>query len=344
MSASETLLFFDDLMISHDPGIGHPERPERLSSLAEDLHANPVAHTRWVTPEPATAEDLGRVHDHAYVDAMDMVRGKTGHLDADTAVSPHSIEAAYLAAGAAIGAVDAVVRGDAKQALGLVRPPGHHAEAGRPMGFCLFNNVAVAAAHASQALGLERVLIVDWDVHHGNGTQHSFQAGRDVLFFSTHRFPFYPGTGAAHECGTGAGEGYTVNVPMPGGRTDADMRLAFDTLLMPIALQFKPQLVLVSAGFDAHRLDPLGGMKLSDEGFAVLCARALAIAKVHAEGRIVLLLEGGYDIQGLREGVRSCLGVLGGETPPETRAATREGEVAVREALAHQRRHWKQLG
>jgi acetoin utilization deacetylase AcuC-like enzyme len=344
MTARETLLFYDDLMVSHDPGYGHPERPERLSSLVDDLAANPAAHTRWMTPEPATAEALERVHDHAYIDALDAVRGKTGHLDADTAVSPHSVEAAWLAAGAATGAVDAVFRGDARQAVGLVRPPGHHAEAGRPMGFCLFNNVAVAAAHAVEALGLERVLVIDWDVHHGNGTQHSFQSRRDVLFFSTHRFPFYPGTGAAHECGTGAGEGYTVNVPMPGGRTDADLRLAFDAVLMPIAAELRPQLVLVSAGFDAHRLDPLGGMRLSDEGYAVLCARALAIAREHADGRIVLLLEGGYDLQGLREGVRSCLSVLAGETAPETRTATREGEVATREALAHQRRYWKHLG
>ncbi|MCB9787655.1 MAG: histone deacetylase [Deltaproteobacteria bacterium] len=331
-------------MVSHDPGPGHPERPERLRALRSDLLERPVAGTRWVTPASVTAEALERVHDHAYIDALDTVRGKTGHLDADTAVSERSIDAAWLAAGAAVGAVEAAVSGEAKRGLGLLRPPGHHAESGRPMGFCLFNNVAVAAAHAIEALGLSRVLVIDWDVHHGNGTQHAFQARRDVLFFSTHRFPFYPGTGAAHECGTGAGEGYTVNVPMAAGRTDADLRLAFDSVLVPIASEWKPELVLVSAGFDAHRLDPLGGMRLSDEGFAVLCARAMALADAHADGRIVLLLEGGYDLQGLRESVRACLGVLGGETEPETRASTREGEVAVREALAHQRRYWRHLG
>jgi acetoin utilization deacetylase AcuC-like enzyme len=246
-----------------------------------------------------------------------------------------------IAAGAAIEAVDAVCTGTAANAFALVRPPGHHAVPNRAMGFCLFNNVAIAAAHARAARDMQRVLVVDWDVHHGNGTEATFYGSRDVLFFSTHQFPFYPGTGDLRACGAGTGEGYTVNVPFAGGANDGDYALVFRDLLGPIAEQYQPDLVLVSAGFDAHRSDPLGGMRLTEEGFANLCAEVKAIADKFAGGRLVLVLEGGYDLAGLARSVQACVEVMAGSAPPPNRIeTTAQGEVDVRAAIAQQRTYW----
>jgi acetoin utilization deacetylase AcuC-like enzyme len=326
-----TRLYFDDRMLAHDPGRGHPERPDRLRAIRAALEGAPG---EWVVPAPAAREDLLRVHDAAHVDRIEALRGRVAGLDPDTATSPGSVEAALLAAGAAVQAVDAGGR-----AFALVRPPGHHAEPDRAMGFCLFNNVAVAAAHAL-ATGRERVLVVDWDVHHGNGTQDAFYDRDDVLFFSTHRFPFYPGTGGAREHGRGPGEGYTVDVPLPPGLGDGDYARVFSEVLLPIADDFRPDLVLVSAGFDAHRDDPLGGMALTEEGFATLCGVVADIADRHAGGRLVLVLEGGYDLRGLARGVRACADVLGGAAPPPPGGPTARGDAVVGAVQALQRRYW----
>lgn len=334
------VVFTDDAMVDHDPGYGHPESPERLASLQRALRERTVEGLAWRAPRKATRDELITVHADTYVDGMLARSGQALQLDGDTATSEGSIDAACLAAGAAIGAATAAVSGDHRAAMALVRPPGHHAERRRPMGFCLFNNVAIAAEHARAHLGCERVLIVDWDVHHGNGTQHAFEGRDDVLFFSAHRFPFYPGTGAAREVGHDAGRGYTVNVPMLSRGTDGDYALVFEELLRPIAEQFAPDLVLVSAGFDAHRRDPMGGMTVSDEGFAQMMGVVSEIATQSAEGRLALVLEGGYDLQALEESVRACLEVANGVTPPEASWASTQGEAALRRAVDVQSAYW----
>ncbi|MHC4100117.1 MAG: histone deacetylase family protein [Planctomycetota bacterium] len=314
--ARDVLLLVDEAMLDHDPGPHHPERPDRLRAVVTALKGSHVAGVRWGAPRPAPRAALERIHDPAFVDKIEGLRGRSAALDLDTTVSPGSIPAALLAAGAAIDAVTAVTGGDAESAFALVRPPGHHAEAQRAMGFCLFNNIAIAAAHARAALGCRRTLIVDWDVHHGNGTQHAFYDRADVLLFSTHRFPFYPGTGAVDEIGAGEGTGHTVNVPLGEPCGDAEYAAIFDELLEPIADAYRPDLLLVSAGFDAHRDDPLGGMGVSTEGFAALCGRVRDIADRHAGGRVVLILEGGYDLTALAESVHACVQVLASTAPP----------------------------
>jgi len=340
------LVLFDPAMIAHDPGRGHPERPDRLRVIEAILEAK--ARTKLgleidlQSPAPVTIESLVRVHSQQHIDAILELADTYDAVDPDTRVSPGSIRAAQLAAGAAIASVDALLQGTADTAFAMIRPPGHHADGGQAMGFCLLNNVAVAAAHARAAYGLERIMIVDWDVHHGNGTQAIFYEDPSVLFFSTHQYPFYPGTGSPREVGRGAGLGFTVNVPLAAGATDGDLRLAFEAVLEPIAEQFRPELVLVSAGFDAHRRDPLGGFDLSADGFASLCGIVQGIAQRHAKGRLALLLEGGYDLEGLSQSVLACLWVLGGRVPPMgPRQTTAIGESAVKASLGAQRQHWR---
>jgi acetoin utilization deacetylase AcuC-like enzyme len=337
-----TWLLFDEAMLAHDPGPFHPERPARLSAVVEALRRKPPPGATWAAPRPATRDQLFRIHDPAYVDEILSLRGLAARLDPDTAVSPGSVEAALLAAGAGIQAVEAAVSGEAARAFCLVRPPGHHAEAAHAMGFCLFNNVALAASHAVEALGLERVLIVDWDVHHGNGTQHAFEDRSDVLYFSTHQYPFYPGTGAAGEAGGGEGLGFTVNVPLPAGMGDADFAAVFGEVLVPVAELYRPQLVLVSAGFDAHRDDPLGGMEVTAEGFAHLCGVVSGIADRHAGGRLILILEGGYDLRGLAESAAACARVLAGGAASDAQpGSSPEGRTAIARAWEVQGWYWK---
>ena len=314
---SDVLLLYDEAMLAHDPRPDHPERPDRLRAVRDALQQQPVPGTRWSVVQPASRESIARIHTAAHIDRIESLRGQSAALDVDTAVSPGSVEAAHLAAGAAIEAVTAVVDGRAARTFALVRPPGHHAEHNRAMGFCLFNNIAIAAAHARAKLGCERILIVDWDVHHGNGTQQAFYRDSNVLFFSTHQSPFYPGTGAVNETGADDGIGYTVNVPLPPGLGDAAYRAIFAQLLIPIADSFAPDLVLVSAGFDSHRKDPIGGMMVTERGFASLCAVVRNIADRHANGRLAPILEGGYDLAALAGSVRACVEILAGSAAPQ---------------------------
>ena len=300
--------------LNHDMGMGHPESPNRLRAIVSQLERSRVMD-RLVRIDPAPAADDWITHIHApsYVKKLNAAQPTSGYvsLDADTSLSPGSLPAAYLAAGGALAAADAMMDGRVTNAFCAVRPPGHHAERDRAMGFCLFNNVAIAARYFQKQHGLARVLIVDWDVHHGNGTQHAFYDDPTVLFFSTHQYPYYPGTGRSNERGEGKAEGMTLNVPMSGGQGDEEYLAVFQRTLVPAADAFKPDAVIISAGFDAHRDDPLAGMGLTEEGYAALTGIVAGIARRHAKGRILSCLEGGYNLQALAGSVeRHVLALL----------------------------------
>ena len=342
MDETTVLILTDECMRLHNAGAGHPERAARLEAIESELVRAGIDGVAFTKPQAASRDAILRVHDEPYVSFVDSLRGKSARLDADTAVSPHSVEAAYLAAGAAIEAVDALMAGRARSAFALVRPPGHHAERDRAMGFCLFNNIAIAAAHAIAQHELERVMIVDWDVHHGNGTQHIFEDRRDVLFISSHQWPLWPGSGAADEHGQGAGAGFAINLPLPPGLDDAGYLALYERIVAPITRQYQPQLLLVSAGFDAHVNDPLAGMRMTQRGFAKLCALMKEIAHRHCEGRLALMLEGGYDLAGLSHSVRACVEVLAGCRKAEDVGPCDAAAQAIIDALAQaQQPYWR---
>jgi acetoin utilization deacetylase AcuC-like enzyme len=306
-----TLLVSDDAMLAHDTGAGHPECAERLRAIRRAVTGRGFEHVRWEAPGPASEAHALAVHTRSHVSKLASLRGRRGALDADTVFSTTSVDAAFLAAGAAVHAARAVLDGAARNAFALVRPPGHHAEPARAMGFCLLNNIAIAAADAVRREDCDRVLIIDWDVHHGNGTQTIFYDRSDVMLISVHQSPLFPGTGALHETGRGAGAGYTVNLPLLPGRTDADYHAVFEHIVRPIAERFDPDLLLVSAGFDAHANDPLADMELTADGFAALLAVVRGVADRHAAGRLALVLEGGYDLAALADSVAACVRELG---------------------------------
>jgi acetoin utilization deacetylase AcuC-like enzyme len=298
--------FYDDALFrQHDAGPGHPERPARLEAVEEGLRRSGVACVRRAC-RPATEAELLRVHTSAHVARVAATAGRTVRFDPDTQASPRSYDAALHAAGAVVEAVDAVLQGALDRAFCAVRPPGHHALADRAMGFCLFNNVAVGAAHAL-ARGIARVAIVDFDVHHGNGTEAIFAAEPRVLYVSTHAFPFYPGTGAAADRGRGAGIGTTINVPLRAGSGDTEYARVYRETLVPAVRAFDPQLVLVSAGFDAHRDDPLAGMDVTEAGYALI---AQACVEMAGTAPIVVALEGGYDLEAIAASTAAVLRVL----------------------------------
>ena len=296
-----TILFTHPSAVEHDPGPGHPERPERLKAVLAAL-ADDAFRTLDRRDAPrADIADIAALHDRRYVERLLAAVPKEGrvHLDPDTAMCPESGEAALRAAGAVIAAVDAVMSGEAPTAFCAVRPPGHHAEPARGMGFCLFNNIAIGALHARAAHKVGRVAIVDFDVHHGNGTQAAFEDEPEVLFASTHQYPFYPGTGAADE----RGAGNVFNAPLPAGTGSVGFRRAMERVILPAVADFRPELILVSAGFDAHARDPLAMLELGDEDYGWVTDRIREIAAESADGRIVSTLEGGYDLQALAAGV-----------------------------------------
>jgi acetoin utilization deacetylase AcuC-like enzyme len=289
---------------------GHPERPERLQAVGEAIEARrnrliPVA-ARGATPD-----EILRTHDRAHLAHLEEAsRQAPLRLDPDTYLGRESLDVARLAAGGAVDLVRAVCRGELDAGLAAIRPPGHHAESDRAMGFCLFNNIAIAARAAQADEGVGRVLLLDWDVHHGNGTQHVFESDPTILYASLHQFPYYPGTGAVGECGVGRGEGATLNVPLPAGSGDSTYLGVMQRVLVPAAMRFRPELLLVSCGFDAHHEDPLAAMEVTREGFLAMAQLVRALADDLCHGRLVLLLEGGYALSGLREGTGAALDAL----------------------------------
>jgi acetoin utilization deacetylase AcuC-like enzyme len=315
---SPVAFVFHEDCLEHSNGPGHPERPERIAAIRDHLAARGLLDRLLVLrPDPCPIERIARVHGRDYIASIRRACERAPmRLDADTAVSSGSWEAALLSAGGALGACDAVVAGKAAAAFVCTRPPGHHAEADRAMGFCLFNNVAVAARYLQDEHGLGRVLIVDWDVHHGNGTQHMFEDDDSVFYFSTHQYPFYPGTGSARETGTGRGAGYTLNYPMLAGSGDEEYIQVFREVLRPEIDRVQPEAILISAGFDAHRADPLAGMSLTEKGYGAMTAILKEAADRHCGGRIVSLLEGGYDLEALGASVEAHLRALGAFSEP----------------------------
>jgi acetoin utilization deacetylase AcuC-like enzyme len=303
-----TGFLYDKRFLDHDTGAGHPERPDRLRAIVAALAADGLMERMTtITAIPVDLEHIDAVHTLAHRERIErLCAAGGGMIDADTVICRESNEIALLAAGGVIAACDAVMSGDCANAFCAVRPPGHHAESGRPMGFCLYNNVAVAARYLQRRHGVGRVLIVDWDVHHGNGTQEIFESDPSVFYASLHQSPLYPGTGARSERGIGEGIGTTLNIPLPAGSGDDEYAAAFVELLAA-ARAFRPEFVLISAGYDAHLRDPLAGMRVSREGFRDMTGEMVALAAEECDGRIVAVLEGGYDTSALAESVAATV-------------------------------------
>lgn len=337
------IVIHSERFVEHQTPPGHPERPERAEVFD-------VVAERWrargmeiVAPREATHEQLARVHGDDYLRSIASTAGRAVKLDPDTYTSPESHEVGLLAAGAAIDAVERVMSGSHHASVALVRPPGHHAERHRAMGFCLYNSVAVAAAHA-RAGGAAKVAIVDYDVHHGNGTQHIFEADPHVLYISTHQYPFYPGTGAADEIGHGAGAGFTVNLPLAAGAVSEDFEVAFTDVVLPVLRQFEPDLLMISAGFDAHADDPLGGLRLTTEAFGAMTMALRGVAEECCRGRVVAVTEGGYDLVALAECSNLVIETLEARASepawPSSGIPSTRGRIAVEEVRPSLRPYW----
>ncbi len=310
-----TAIVIDQRYARHRPGQHHPERPERITSLVAWAEEAQDAVEK-LPPRYATNEEICRAHDPTYVERVAATAQQPlVHFDPDTAACSDTYDTARLAAGGFLTLLEAIVQGGVENGFALVRPPGHHAEYRRAMGFCFFNNVVIGAEHLRRRFGTERILIVDWDVHHGNGTQHFYERDPNVLYLSLHQWPLYPGTGDLTEVGTGAGEGFTVNLPLPAGTGDAEIYHLAKEIVQPVALAFRPDFVLVSAGFDGHRRDPLAELALTDTGYRYLARTLVEVAAATAGGRIALVLEGGYDLTALVQCTHAVTQELAGQRP-----------------------------
>lgn len=333
----------DSRYLEHDMGAFHVESPRRLEVVHRMLDQDFPHPLERIDPRPADEEEIQWVHSVSYVR---MIKDTSGRdrvvLDPDTSTCPRSYEVARLAVGGVLELAEAVMAGTVKNGFALVRPPGHHAEASQAMGFCLFNNIAVGAEYLIRKRGVSRILIVDWDLHHGNGTQHAFYDRKDVLYFSSHQYPHYPGTGHWSEAGSGEGEGFTVNVPLTSSKSDEELIYIYEKILIPIATAFKPEFILVSAGFDIHRDDPLGAMRVSGEGFGALTHLLQELSRKLCRDRLVISLEGGYDLQGLSEGVKSVLLQLcrKAEAPKIKGQTSQTAERDIAPVLQTHKKYW----
>ncbi len=318
---NKTGIVRDNRYMDHQAGAFHPESPKRLEVVYSMLDEQDMAGLFQEVPvRRAEQEELLLIHSPEYIDRVASTEGKGPQaLDPDTSTSSGSYVAALLAAGGLCQAISMVISGELDNAFALVRPPGHHAERSRAMGFCLFNNAAIGARYAREFHGMKKILVVDWDLHHGNGTQRSLEEDPSILYFSTHQYPYYPGSGAFDQAGRGEGEGFTVNVPLSTGHGNGEYAGIFEKILKPVALEFDPDLILVSAGFDIHENDPLGGMNVTPDGFAGLTRSIMEMAGECCDGKIVITLEGGYDLMGLRDSIKTVLKELAGLSETSSR-------------------------
>jgi acetoin utilization deacetylase AcuC-like enzyme len=306
----KTGLVYSPIFLEHETGAYHPENKNRLISILNKLQEKTyLQEVPKFLPNKASSEDILAIHTEDYLYSLEKISGKSGYLDGDTPYSSKTLDAAYFAAGSGILLADKIISGELTNGLALVRPPGHHAESDHAMGFCFFNNVAITAKYL-QKKGLSKIAILDWDVHHGNGTQNSFYDDESVLFISTHQYPFYPGTGAATEIGIGKGTGATLNVPMQRGSGNSEYLKAFREIIVPKLESFQPDILLISAGFDAHKRDPLSGIELTTSAYEEFSVLMKKFARDFTNGRIISLLEGGYDLEALADSTEVHLSVL----------------------------------
>src|SRR5438309_2454716 len=304
----KTAVVVDAEYLKHAPGDFHPERPERIQVLLDFAAELDKQRFQLLPPRAATRAEIEACHGSDYISLVESTSSVNRYaLDGDTITCRDSFGVGLLAVGGFLNLLDSIAAKDSRNGFALVRPPGHHALRNRAMGFCLFNTMAVGAEYLKRAYGAKKLLIMDWDVHHGNGTQDAFYDDPTVLFISTHQFPFYPGSGAVNEVGVAAGAGYTINVPLPAGCADAEYLQVFQDIVVPAATKFQPEWILVSAGFDPHRRDPLGGMGVTEQGFGTMARSLLALANQFADGRIAFLLACGYDLAGLCNSVAALL-------------------------------------
>jgi acetoin utilization deacetylase AcuC-like enzyme len=300
----------DKIFENHIPSYGHPESPERVRAINDMLKEKGIiSKLKQIPLRKAEKEEITLIHTESHFNRIKSTDGRSVYLDADTSTSPDSFQTALFAVGSSLNMIDEFMKGNIKRGFALIRPPGHHAESDRAMGFCLFNNIAIAGEYCIKK-GMERVAIVDWDLHHGNGTQWAFWTRRDVLYISTHRWPYYPGTGSLKEVGEGEGRGYTVNLPLPGGADDSVYSGCFEEIIVPIIRNYSPDIILVSAGFDPHIDDPLGDMRVTEKGFGAMTQMLVELAEEIGAGGPFLFLEGGYSIKGLTESVEMVFRVL----------------------------------
>ncbi|MGD0075328.1 MAG: histone deacetylase [Candidatus Binataceae bacterium] len=341
----KTALIADRRYLNHIAGRHHPERPERAKAMIEMAESLERPNLQFHVPREATTDEIALCHERGYIATVARTAQFEHYdFDPDTHTCAESFKTAMLAAGGTLTAVEAVADGAADNAFAIVRPPGHHALPARAMGFCFFNNVAIAAAFLIKQMRARRVLIVDWDLHHGNGTQEIFYDSPDVLYTSIHQYPFYPGTGAMEQMGTGRGEGYTINAPVPAGFGDAEFIDIFDQVILPIGRKFAPDFVLVSSGFDAHFRDPLGDLRVSEDGFAAMTRRIKRLAAECCSGKLVVLLEGGYDLEALAGSGKAVIEELGRDPgEPYARAFGRSQAMPLIEREFEELSHYWRL-